>query len=84
MMSQMIDTFGERGLPRNAYFGGGESIPVDVIAHVRDAFEREKIVFDWRENDILILDNMQVAHGRRPFTGPRRVLVSMGRPYSSV
>src|SRR5882757_10334120 len=84
MMSQMIDTFGERGLPRNAYFGDGGAIPNKVIAHVSDAFEQEKVIFNWRKNDILILDNMRVAHGRKPFTGSRRILVSMGRPYSSV
>jgi hypothetical protein len=29
-----------------------------------------------------MLDNMLVAHGRHPFTGPRRILTSMGEAYS--
>ena len=28
-----------------------------------------------------VLDNMLTAHGRRPFTGARRVLVAMGNSY---
>ena len=32
--------------------------------------------------DVLVLDNMLVAHGRAPFIGPRKVIVSMGDPCS--
>jgi hypothetical protein len=31
---------------------------------------------------VLLLDNMLAAHGRMPFTGPRRIVVSMGDPVS--
>jgi alpha-ketoglutarate-dependent taurine dioxygenase len=80
--ASMIDIFGAEGLPRNAHFGDGKPIPERAIAHVNSAFEREKIVFDWQKDDVLLLDNMRIAHGRRPFVGPRRVLVSMAVPYT--
>ncbi|CAL9395764.1 hypothetical protein SUDANB6_01355 [Streptomyces sp. enrichment culture] len=32
---------------------------------------------DWREGDILVIDNVLTAHGRRPFEGTRRILVAM-------
>jgi hypothetical protein len=32
---------------------------------------------DWRAGDLMLIDNVLVAHGRRPFTGSRRVLVAM-------
>jgi len=82
MAASMIELFGVDGLPRNAYFGDGKPIPERAIAHINSAFAREKIVFDWQKDDILLLDNMRVAHGRKPFIGSRRVLVSMGVPYS--
>jgi hypothetical protein len=84
MASSMIELFGVDGLPRNACFGDGDPIPESAIEHINNAFEREKIVFDWQNDDILILDNMRIAHGRKPFTGSRRVLVSMGVPYSPI
>jgi hypothetical protein len=31
----------------------------------------------WRRGDLLLIDNMLTAHGRRPCTGDRRVLVAM-------
>ena len=33
--------------------------------------------FDWREGDLLLLDNRRVAHGREPYEGPRVVLASL-------
>jgi len=32
-----------------------------------------------RHGDVLVVENALVCHGRRPFTGPLRILVSMAR-----
>ncbi|WP_299411698.1 TauD/TfdA family dioxygenase [Acaryochloris sp. IP29b_bin.148] len=69
--------------PRNAYFGDGSEITKAVLAEIRAAFAQETILFPWQSGDVLLLDNMLTAHGRRPFTGPRRVLAGMADPYSS-
>jgi len=34
----------------------------------------------WETGDLLLLDNMLMAHAREPFTGPRSVLVSLAMP----
>lgn len=68
-------------LPRNCYYGDGASIEPDVLEHVRDAFRSEEVAFPWQANDVLVVDNMLVSHGRRPFGGERRVLVAMSQPY---
>jgi alpha-ketoglutarate-dependent taurine dioxygenase len=36
----------------------------------------------WSKGDVLMLDNITVAHGRQPFTGSRRILVAMADPSS--
>lgn len=48
-----------------------------MIADIRQAYEEEKTMFLWREQDILMLDNMSVAHAREPYTGERNVVVAM-------
>ena len=73
---------GEEGLPYNTYYGDGTGIEDEVIESIRDVHEEETIRFPWQEGDVLLADNMLVAHGRSPFTGPRKVLVSMGEPCS--
>ena len=73
---------GADDLPRNCFYGDGTAIEVDVLEHVRDAFRAEEVAFPWRAGDVLVLDNMLVSHGRRPFTGDRRVLIAMSEPYA--
>ena len=67
----------EDDLPRNAYYGDGSPIESSVIAEIREAYRQAAVTFPWRAGDIMMLDNMQVAHGRAPFTGARKVLVAM-------
>ncbi|WP_223744746.1 TauD/TfdA family dioxygenase [Corallococcus sp. AS-1-12] len=80
----MLSFFGESGLPRNSYFGDGSPIGSDVLEPIRSAFDRNKVSFEWRKDDVLLIDNMLVSHGRDPFEGSRRVLVCMAEPYSEL
>jgi hypothetical protein len=47
------------------------------VRQVRDRGLAEAVNVPWVEGDLMLIDNVLVAHGRRPFTGPRRVLVAM-------
>ncbi|MEJ7607277.1 MAG: TauD/TfdA family dioxygenase, partial [Bryobacteraceae bacterium] len=38
--------------------------------------------FPWQARDILVLDNMLVAHGRNPYRGDRKILAALAQPYS--
>jgi alpha-ketoglutarate-dependent taurine dioxygenase len=75
--ASLVNLFGRDRLPRNAYFGDGGEIALDDLDRVRRAFAGAAVDFAWQPGDVLLLDNMQVAHGRRPFSGPRRVLASL-------
>lgn len=68
---------GEENLPRNTCYGDGSPIPDTVLDEIREAFRQEMRSFAWHNGDLVLLDNMLVAHGRAPFSGPRRVLVGM-------
>jgi alpha-ketoglutarate-dependent taurine dioxygenase len=39
----------------------------------------DKLSFDlpWQTGDVALVDNFLVMHGRRPFSGSRRVLASL-------
>lgn len=78
----LTNAVGEKYLPRNAFYGDGTSIDPDVLNHIREAYEKEKIKFKWHKGDILILDNILMAHSREPFEGQRKVAVAMGSSYS--
>jgi alpha-ketoglutarate-dependent taurine dioxygenase len=78
----LLKEFGEEGLPRNAFYGDGSPIESSALEQIRQAYHLEEVVFPWQEQDILMLDNMLVAHGRTPYAGPRSVVVGMAEPFS--
>jgi alpha-ketoglutarate-dependent taurine dioxygenase len=65
-------------LPRNVTFGDGGAITDAKLDAVRAAFSAHSKQFDWKVGDVLVLDNLQYAHGRSPFSGKRLIAVAMG------
>jgi alpha-ketoglutarate-dependent taurine dioxygenase len=78
----LLAEFGEANLPRNAFFGDGSAIDPNILDQIRHAYSLEAKVFAWQERDILMLDNMLVAHGRMSYVGARRIVVGMAEPFS--
>ncbi|NOT56264.1 MAG: TauD/TfdA family dioxygenase [Deltaproteobacteria bacterium] len=70
----------EEEVPKNVYYGDGARIEPVVLAALREAYRQETVAFPWQEGDLLLLDNMLVAHGRAPFVGPRKIVVGMAEP----
>lgn len=68
----------EAELPTFVKFGDNTTIGSDLVAEIRSTIERTVVANPWHAGDLLMVDNVLVAHGRRPFTGKRQVIVSMG------
>jgi alpha-ketoglutarate-dependent taurine dioxygenase len=64
-------------LPQSVTFADGTPIPAEYVLQVRDRGLANAVDVDWRTGDLMLIDNVLVGHGRRPFTGSRRVLVAM-------
>ncbi len=75
-------TLTEDELPFNTFYGDGTPIETEVLAEVAQAFEAAKVVFPWQRGDLLLLDNMLMAHGRNPYVAPRKIAVAMFQPRS--
>lgn len=73
----LLETYGERGLPRTVYFGDGAPIPDRTILHLRQVYDNAMLKFEWKTGDVMLLDNARCLHGRAPFEGSRTTLVSM-------
>src|SRR5205823_13692392 len=75
----MRQLFADEDLPRNVYYGDGTPIPDEVIHRIGEVYEQLCVETPWQEGDLVALDNMLVAHARRPFTGERKIVVAMGK-----
>jgi alpha-ketoglutarate-dependent taurine dioxygenase len=73
----LLSAFPEDELPRNVFYGDGSPIEAQALNEIRGIYEREAVRFEWRQGDVLLLDNFLASHGREPFTPPREILVSM-------
>lgn len=78
----MLAIYSPEQVPYHTYYGDGSQIEEREIRAINEAYQSELVFFVWEAGDVLMLDNMLVAHGRAPFQGSRKVIVSMGEPYA--
>lgn len=77
----LLAAVSEENLPRNAYYEDGTPIETSILDEIRQAYQGVAVQFPWQQGDVLMLDNMLVAHGRAPYKGGRKILVAMAEPY---
>jgi alpha-ketoglutarate-dependent taurine dioxygenase len=63
--------------PRNVYYGDGSPIEDSVMEEILRVYWDTAVSFPWREGDVLMNDNMLVAHARNPYQGERKIVVAM-------
>ena len=74
----LLSLMKEEDLPRNVYYGDGSPIEDSVVAYLGDLYTKLAVSFPWQEHDILMLNNMLVAHSRNSFVGERKIVVALG------
>ena len=78
LRADLLTMVGPRRLPRQVCFGDGSPIPDATMELIGRTYEECAVRFDWRQGDVVMLDNMLAAHARDPFEGPRKIVVAMG------
>lgn len=76
-LKQVMRSLPDEYVPHNTYYADGTPIPDEVMQVLGDAYAAQTVAFPWRVDDILMVDNMRLAHGRMPYSGARQVLVAM-------
>lgn len=75
--AELYDILSPDEFPQYVTFADGTPIPGAYIEQILHQGLENAVDVDWRTGDVLLIDNVLTAHGRRPFTGTRRVLVAM-------
>ena len=68
---------GAERMPRQVVYGDGTPIGDEALALIGQTYEACAVRFDWRQGDVLMLDNMLAAHARDPYQEPRKIAVAM-------
>jgi len=76
----LVDVYGSDGLPFNTSFGNGDAVGEDVVQIINETFEACTMREPWQAGDLMLVDNLRMAHSREAFDGEREVLVAMADP----
>jgi amino acid adenylation domain-containing protein len=71
---------GRDRLPFTTAFGDGGPIGPDVVDTILDRYEKLTVREPWQDGDVLLVDNIRMAHSREAYQGGRAVVVAMGSP----
>jgi len=75
---RLLRVYGEEvNFPKCAFYGDGSPIDAADVVRAAEALSAIEVVFAWRAEDVLLIDNERISHGRRPFRGERAVFVAM-------
>jgi len=63
-------------------FGDGSPLDRDAVQIAIDLSEQLTFDVPWQRGDAVLLDNFLTMHGRRTFSGTRKVLASLAEPHT--
>lgn len=63
--------------PTGTSLGNGEGLTPEEIEAFETIIDKYTYAWPWQDGDVMILDNLQVWHGRNPYEGARDVQVAL-------
>ncbi len=57
--------------------GDGSAIDVTALTRAIEIADELTYELNWQTGDVVLIDNFRVMHGRRPYTGKRKVVASL-------
>jgi alpha-ketoglutarate-dependent taurine dioxygenase len=71
------ETLCDADFPFCSFYGDGSDIEKSFIDEIDNVYQNNMFKFTWEKGDLLLVDNMLVAHGRNSYSGKRQILVAM-------
>ncbi|GAA1242925.1 TauD/TfdA family dioxygenase [Kitasatospora nipponensis] len=76
----LVDVYGPDGLPFNTAYGEGGAISDETVQTINEAYLKAAFGQPWQNGDVLLVDNLRMAHSRDPYEGKREIVVIHGDP----
>ena len=76
----LVEVFGSDGLPFNTSLGNGDPVSEDMVEAINETYDVCTMREPWQAGDLMLVDNIRMAHSKEGFEGDREVLVGMADP----
>ncbi|MFC9242052.1 TauD/TfdA family dioxygenase [Streptomyces decoyicus] len=76
----LVDVYGPEGLPFNTAYGDGTPLTGETVETINAAYRDATVGEPWQDGDVLLVDNLRMAHSREPYQGARDIVVIFGNP----
>jgi alpha-ketoglutarate-dependent taurine dioxygenase len=76
----LVEMYGAEGLPFTTAFGSGAPVGEEIVELLNRVYDANTLREPWQAGDLMLVDNVRMAHSREPYEGDRQVLVGMSEP----
>ncbi|TSB31516.1 TauD/TfdA family dioxygenase [Streptomyces benahoarensis] len=76
----LTDVYGPDSLPFHTTYGDGTPIPAAAVDVINEAYRAATRSEPWQVGDLLLVDNVRMAHSREAYEGDREIAVMFGNP----
>lgn len=77
----LTQEFGPEGLPFNTFHADGTPLDKETVDLINEVYEQHTVREPWQRGDLMVVDNIRMAHSREPYEGEREILVGLGEPF---
>jgi hypothetical protein len=76
----LVDVYGPAGLPFDTAYGTGAPVSAETVETINEVYRGVAVGEPWQDGDLLVVDNLRMAHGRAPYRGAREIVAILGDP----
>ena len=76
----LVEVYGPKRLPFTTRFGDGTPISSDIVTTINNVYDAHTVSRPWQAGDLMLIDNVRMAHSTEPHSGSRDVIVGMAEP----
>jgi alpha-ketoglutarate-dependent taurine dioxygenase len=73
----LVEVYGPDGLPFNTRFGNGDPIGPEIVDLLNQVYESHTVREPWQNGDLMLVDNIRMAHSREAYQGAREIVVGL-------
>ncbi|MEU6667432.1 TauD/TfdA family dioxygenase [Streptomyces sp. NPDC046727] len=76
----LVSLYGPDALPFTTFHGDGTPVPEQAVQAINDTYAAATVSEPWQAGDVLVLDNLRMAHSREAYQGEREIVALFGDP----